>query len=428
MESTKPFKGATWTYDKGRDTLTFTRSMKMYSYSNESTQILHITPSKDGLLMRFLDQDYYNRRERWVIPGEYTISEVASYAANRFFKPDYLYREVDKDSQNFISDALLETEMWYRRGNLANLRSFPKEIFKKVPLDIFAEAGTKSYRSWMQAAFFEKKLYDDVNEYRMDRWFADGYFPSRVHSIKGWSTLSRSTLTRVIRYAAWKHDNWGLFVKQYYPNYKNLLNSHDEAWKEIDAFIKAAIKFPMTPRVYEAFDSIYNNGGSLRDVLDFVNIAELEGYRDTVHERSIAYRLKTSMLKHYSPPKISLPDHWLWANKETFLKLGVLYNCCINNWDYEKTLADGKAHVAYIPYFERGEEDRGALCYFRLAHSIFVNSYDDDMTWEISQIRSWSNGKVTVVHREEAYAILQLLRESLPKLVKKQDPRKPQFV
>lgn len=399
------FEQITWKQEEKKDSIVFTYLHPEGSYYAGKANTMTVTINDHGFTARYRQASEYEKDKLYFLPGDYSLEMISEFLAKIFFQGAGLYGKDVKKSHYFISDAFLETEIWYERGYLANPRSFPAEIFTIIPLEKFT-IGIKSYRRWMHEAFFKQPAFKDLNATRLEKMIVANYFPNRIHSIKNWKVLNYNALTRTLRYQAWKHPNWGIFIKQCYALHQNVLERHNEAWAEIDAFIEAAIKFPKTERVRSALDAIYRNGGSVRKTLELRGVRELETYASVTMELSAARKSKVSVLKNYSPPKIPVSTGWLWANKLSFWTLGELYNCCINEGGYDQRLAQGYGAVMYQPEFARGDQGGGGLCFFEC---------NEEKDWYISEIRGWCNRLVEEDLLKEAESMLEKLKIILPK-------------
>jgi len=368
-------ENTTLSYDEAK------RSLVIRSACGTTT----ISVCDQGLLARLKG---HHSTESWIIPGEYPLDEVS-----KFLAAQSLVNRVA------LSDALLESELWYARGYLDDPATWPREIFKKIPLHRFVDGAPKSYRNWMRAVVYDHPVFNKLSEQRIDRLIEAGDYPEKLHSIKYWKKFSLESLRHIIRYKAWKHPDWGLFASQYYDFYERIVEGHTEIWKEFADFVSACKRFAKTPKTHEIFDDIYRLGGSLRGTQRLKRVRDLVNYRDMLAERA-SNGANESALAGYKPPKSRLPKGWLWANATTFPKLGELYNCCISAAGlYGRELSEGDAAVAYRPAFDN-ENDRGALAYFvRIAKG----------EWRISQIKGWSNTQVDQSYEREAASFTSLL-------------------
>jgi hypothetical protein len=279
---------------------------------------------------------------------------------------------------------LLETELWYRRGFLDNPHVFPKEIFDVVPLREFIAGGLKSPRRWMMKVVYGNRVFRELGSSRIERLVSEGTFPERLHSVRNWSVFDFDDLVRAIRFKAQHHPHWGVFATQYYCFYRQVLNDHTEAWHEIDAFIDACVRFPKRPEIRDLFERVYSFGGTLRATAKMKTLRQLRTHVDVLVEREET-RPRRATIYEYRPPDVDLPPAWKWADKDSFWTLSELYNCCISRHGYyADALKNGRGAASYRPSFNC-ETDRGALSFF---------TRGPGLTWEMREIRGWSNSTV----------------------------------
>jgi hypothetical protein len=378
-----------WTFDPDTNRLKLTKMIPP-RYSTERGDRawnLVIRPVDVGLSARFSGD--YGLDETIIIPGDYPLEAVAEHLADKYHCDTVA-----------VSDLLLETEIWYARGYLANPKTFPKEIFAKVPIADFLAGGVKSYKRWMNKVIYGHRVFRGLGTDRIERLIADGTYPERLHSLRNWNTLAFEDLPLAIRYKAHRHPRWGVFTSQYYATYRDILDHHHEAWEEIDAFMEACVRFPKTETVRGLFDQVYAHGGSLRATERMKTARQLANHVEVLVERSATLAQQTTIYE-YRPPTIELPDGWRWADKTTFWSLSELYNCCINrNSYYSNALKNGDAAVAYRPNFNC-ETDRGALCFFTRT----------GRKWEIREIRGWTNTTVQKTYESQAQRILRDIQD-----------------
>lgn len=379
-----------WSYDPEAERLTIEREVRRTGPYGSSCDTYRLTmrPCEVGFNVRRV-RNWSS--ERFTIPGEYRIEETAAAIAEPL--------ALDPVA---ISDLLLETELWDRRGFIGDARLFPQQIFEKVPVARFVEGGVRGNRWWIVKAIYQDPIFQGgraVPRERIVRGIEAGLYPERLHSVRGWTLLDYRHLLLAIRHGAWRHRAWGLFVSQLYAAYKPLLDRHDEPWEEFEAFVDAALRFARTERTCALFDEIYNLGGSAEGTRRLRNLDDLRSYRDMLAERT-EDRFAQVTIYEYVPPEIELPDGWALADKGTFWKLGELYNCCINvNARYSNLLKGGAGTVAYRPKF--AEPDGGGLAFFERANG----------RWGIAEIRGWSNAAIARAYLRDAERIADRLNE-----------------
>ena len=336
-----------------------------------------IAPCEYGLKVHFRGNLVRRSCESWIVPGEYPLSDVATFIAAQ--TPDV--------ARVVISDALLESELWYARGFLDDPATWPRELFTKVSLFEFARATPKNYRTWMKAVVYDHPIFKHVSAERIDRLIETGEYPEKLHSIRYWKQFSLESLQHIVRYGIWRHPDYGLFASQHYGFYEAVIEGHSEVWKEFSEFVRACKTFPKTAKTRELFADVYRLGGSLRGARRLKRVRDLANYRDA--------------LARYKPPKAPLPKGWLWANAATFPKLGDLYNCCISGaGSYGHALGEGSGAIAYRPAFDC-RNDLGALAYFvRIGRG----------EWRLGQIEGWSNTRIEPRYEQAAQGFVRLLR------------------
>lgn len=325
---------------------------------------------------------YRNERSVVIVPGQYSLTEVSDYIACALHVEPVV-----------VSDLLLETELWYDRGFLNDVKNFPPELFEKIPLNDFLHGSLKSYKRWVRDVVYTGRAFFGISADRIEKNIRDGIYPEKLHSVRHWASMKLTDLRFAIRYQAWRHPSWGVFVSQYYPMYSGVLSRHPEAWEEADAFIRSILKFPKTERVRDVIDRVYNEGGSMTRAVRCRSARELTAYLAVLAEERANQSLK-AMLFAYRPPDIEVPQGWKLADKETFWTLGDMFNCCINkNSLYSSRLRSGDAVVAY--HSRSIDSDGGALAFF-------VRGADE---WMLSEIRAWSNRSVLSDYGRDADAI-----------------------
>lgn len=416
-----------------------------------------------------------NRPKNVVIPGEYTLREVALYIASvtgTDFKPKRIslangatikIGKLHRIKQ--ISKTLMSSGIWKRRGRLS-WKDVPPKFFKSLPLREFVKGSTHSYKVWWRiycakiaksgGVIFvpykrtkaDERVYDGINCRNQDAWqtaynkwlnrykavsemIETGKLPEKLHCVRGWDKIPISDLLKFFTANAHKHKWWGMYVAQvhrvFYKNYlkKHVGNFYFERNDE-PLLIQYLARCPKTASFCSLLDSAANFGCRSHSLVE-LNVTKANDMKRVIEalklyeeiRRASSYRI---LNRNYKPPTLSLPDGWVWANHDTFRMLSDDYRCCISRGShYEGSIVEGLAHVIYRP----DRQDRGGglafLKFQQLRRDVRhrFNGPEEqvenrDLVWTLSEIKGFANEDVHPAFEADAASVVDDLNTLTP--------------
>ena len=397
-----------YSYNPDNQQLTFVHEeMLHYSWQTSFTGRLirktyKLRPHAQGLIFEIEDEGRTRKYQKEVLPGEYSLEVISEYIQSKLIGLGY------GTPKTFVSDILLETEIWFSRGFMNN-SNFPELLLQKIPLRTFVKGSLKNYHQWMRSVVYKERIFDSLGRDKVEQNIKNGSFPERLHSIKKWKYLDFEDMLSAIASKAWKDSHWGVFVTQYFTFYARVLRGHKEAWNEFHIFAKACLALPKITIIRDLFNDIYAYGGTLSKRNVTSSIRTLGAYRNALLERYDQIDTHT-ILRDYVIPKITPPTGWQIATKHSFWNLGELYSCCINtNGNYSRALSENTGLIAYRPDFS-SKKDTGALAFY----SLHGNS------WRLDEFRGYSNCKPDETYISDSVEICAILNRDLEKQQEKQ--------